>query len=300
MTGAGGFAGQHLVHHLRSTTEWAIVPLTRELFDLRGELTSRFDDIVGDVTTVVHLAAAADVSKFLTSPGSLVRDNVDVTLNLLEWARTRELTHFIQVSTNEVYGPSGPTGSTAEWSPIAPATPYSASKAAQEALATAWWRSYGVPTVLTNTMHLFGEHQPAARFIPTAIAHLRRGEPVPVYTQDGRSASRCWTYVRDHADALRWMIERRPATPPRDGGLPSRWHISGREQSCVSVVRKIACILGCSVSVRPVPVDRARAGHELRYALNDRKLVGSGWRGWTNFDEALERTVKWWITEGGL
>jgi len=307
VTGGRGFAGRHTIEHLLATTDWHITTLERPRHqpsisdrlvqlphDLRKPIPDWLsEDWIGHVDAVIHLAASADVHQCLKAPSEHVLNNVGGVLTMLEWARSRRLSHFVLVSTNEVYGPTlvGPDGKK-EWSPIIPATPYSGSKAAQEALAISWWRTFDVPVVITNTMQLFGIGQPNERFIPTVVRHLTRGEPVPVYAlwtgSEWRSASRCWTYVNNHADALRWILSRGPQASP---SRPARWNIAGPELSCERLVRRIAELLGVEPEFEFVESDTARPGHELRYSLDTTKIHDAGWSEPFDFDYALAETV---------
>lgn len=294
VTGSNGFVGRHVVTYLRETTDWDIVPCES---DLRTWRSRRVPSEYAEVTAIIHLASRTDVTSFVDDPVPRVTDNIESTMNLLEWARTRPLTHFIQVSTNEVYGPARASEIHTEWSPVRPSTPYSASKVAQEALASAWHHTYGVPTVIVRTMHLFGEGQPAERFIPTAIRKLIAGEPVPIYGKETEEhwvpASRNWLYVLNFADALRWLLERR--VDPED-----RWNVAGPEVNCMRLVTMIADRLGVRGTVNFVDVDQARPGHELRYAINSSRIQDAGWKCPHSIGAGLNRTIEWVKSEAHL
>jgi nucleoside-diphosphate-sugar epimerase len=312
ITGGCGFVGRHLIEHLLEFTDWELVLLDSSLdrhecdrnrvtairHDLRGRISTGLDDMIGEVQVIFNLASESDVAAFIANPGPLVRANVDITLNLLEWARTRAtITHFVQVSTNEVYGPAVAGVSQREWAPVVPPTPYSASKAAQEALVTAWWRTYEVPVVLVNTMHLFGERQPANKFVPTAINKLLASERVPVYAGSVSgswvSSSRCWLYVKDLADALHWLASQETAKWPLNT-RPGRWHVAGPEVTCYRLVCKVAELLDMGPQVEFLGQE-TRPGYELRYALNTEKITESGWKPRYGFEAGLARTVNWWV-----
>ncbi len=110
---------------------------------------------------------------------------------MLEYAREVQPRVFIQVSTDEVYGAAPPGYSHKEWDPVVPSNPYSASKAAQEAIAIAYWRTFGVPLVLTNTMNNFGERQHREKYLPIVVRNLLAGRQVPVHgSERGRAGSR--------------------------------------------------------------------------------------------------------------
>lgn len=308
VTGATGFAGGHVVSHILSMTDWRVVALDTSLvrlaklnesdrvtavqYDLRDELR---EDAFTDVDAVVHLAASSDVPAFLRNPAYCARNNVDGTLNLLEWARHRRLKTFIQVSTNEVYGPSRhPAEASKEWDPLVPSTPYSASKACQEVLAIGWRRTYGVPVVIVNTMHLFGEEQPRRRFVPTAITKLLDGDPVPIYLHPQFGAPvRNWTYVGDFARAIVRLLERGISDDVRD----DRWNVAGRELSCHEVAKMIAAQLYLPLEVRWLG-DAERPGYDPRYALDTTKMHDELMKMMHyGTDEGLRRTINW-IKEG--
>lgn len=307
VTGGRGFAGSHLVNYLLDATDWEVVVVDSALpqdadrrprvtqlsINLTRSLEVWFDDLVGGVDAVFHLAAMSDVQHSIDQPVEHVHTNVDLTLRLLEWARSRDITHFIQVSTNEVYGPT-PEGGSAEWDSIVPTTPYSASKAAQEALATAWWKTYGVPTVLVNTQHLFGEGQLRRRFIPTVVDRLLLDKPVSLFGELTLGAwvatSRRWLHVQNLAAALTWFVVRgRPtaATSLR----PDRWHVAGFELGCLELAQRIADLLGKRLEVEWITTPRA--GYEQRYILDTSKLETAGWKPPLGLMVSLERTVEW-------
>ena len=284
VTGHRGFAGRHVVSHLRATTDWEVVVIEGDL---------RYPLRTGDIDAVLHLASGSSVATALADPVPFVQNNVDLTLNLLQWARTQALRHFVQVSTNEVYGPmTAASQRPVETTPLNPSTPYSASKVAQEALAMAWRHSYGVPAIVANTMHLFGEHQPDDRFVPTATRALLRGEPVRIYGSADAVPSRCWLYAGDHADALRWLIshDHGEVYPCQPG--PGRWNIAGPEFDCVEVVQKIADLVETQARIEFEP-NGIRPGHEQRYGLDTTKIAVAGWQAPIGFDEGLVRTVRW-------
>lgn len=304
VTGGAGFVGRHVLSYLLDETDWEVALIDHRYVDLHDNGRSHFipanldqpwdwrlDEAIGEVDVVFHLAAASDVRRSLDRPVQHVHTNVDLTLNLLEWARRRgdRLSHVVQVSTNEVYGPS-PPGMSHEWDSIVPVTPYSASKAAQEALSIAWWRSYSVPTVIVNTQHIFGEGQPSSRFIPTVVDRLLEGRHIEIIGEVGDAPVRRWLYARDLADALRWVVDRgRPASPTEQ--YPDRWHIAGDTLNCLQVAKLVANLIGKQLDVKWI--GPGRVGYEKTYVLDVKKSVDAGWRPLVGFYPGLERTVEW-------
>lgn len=321
VTGGCGFVGHHLVEHLLQTTDWHVVVVDSLTYagrvdrvttmkgydpdrvtliwhDLRAPIFGHLDRRIGDVDAVLHLAAESHVDRSIVDPVPFVRNNVDVTLTMLEWARTRELAHFVQVSTDELYGPAAPGQSHVEWDPVIPSNPYSASKAAQEALAIAYWRTYGVPTVIANFMNMFGERQHVEKYVPKVLRAVLRGETITVHARpDGRGgwepSARHWLHARNHADALRWLLtETTPAAYP-EASRPDRWNVAGDELDVLTIAHKIAAAAGRPLRCEFEDYHSSRPGHDHRYSLDASKIREAGWKPPVGLDESLERTVRW-------
>lgn len=333
VTGGAGFAGHHLVEHLLLTTDWDLVVLdgltyagrpdrltdcagydpgrvTLLWHDLRAPVHGWLDDRIGHVDAVLHLAAESHVDRSIRDPVPFISNNVAVTLNLLEWARWREgITHFVQVSTDEVYGPAPEKRpgvmfdarhafGHAEWAPIMPSNPYSASKACQEAIAFSYWRTYGLPVVVVNIMNMFGERQDPEKFVPLATRAVLAGDEVPLHGRPlpkgaWEASSRCWLHARNFADALRWVLAgTMPAVFP-DAARPDRWHVAGEEFSVLGIANMIAGAAGKPLRSRWVDYHSSRPGHDHRYALDASKIAAAGWKPPVPLAESLERTVHW-------
>lgn len=184
LTGAGGFVGHHTLSHLLKTTDWEIVATDsfrhfgisariRAVFEELPNEASRVKVVTHDLTTpidlitarefgnpdvIINMASDSHVDRSITDPRPFVENNVALALTLFEYARTLpNLKTFIQIGTDEVYGPAPKGTNHPEWSPQVPSNPYSASKSAQEAIAISYWRTFNVPVILTNTMNIIGE-----------------------------------------------------------------------------------------------------------------------------------------------
>lgn len=320
ITGGAGFVGHHVVEHLLETTGWSLVVLDSLTYagrvdrltdcagydpervsllwhDLRAPIHAHLDERIGDVDVVLHLAAESHVDRSIADPVPFVRNNVDVTLTVLEWARTRTLSHLVQVSTDEVYGPAEPGWRHREWDPPIPSNPYSASKAAQEALAIAYWRTYGLPAVITDTMNMFGERQHPEKFVPKTIRSVLNDEPATLHARRTAAgwepSSRHWLHARNFADALRWIVEEtRPVAYP-DADRPDRWHVAGDELDVGQMAERIARAAGRELRYEYVDNHSSRPGHDHRYALDASKIHNAGWKPPVGLDESLQRTVRW-------
>jgi dTDP-glucose 4,6-dehydratase len=332
LTGAAGLVGSHVLRHLLVNTDWEIVcPVTfrhkgmppRLVSAVKGldapvesnrvsvimlDLTAPVDPVsvgrIGEIDYVLNVASESHVDRSITNPVPFVLNNTALILNVLELARTLRPRLFLQMSTDEVYGPALPGEAHAEWSPTVPSNPYSASKAAQEAIAIAYWRTYGVPLVLTNTMNIIGEMQDPEKMVPKTIRMLRDRDPVPVHCDtDGTPGSRFYLHARNLADAWLWLIECagvqwEPNAYVNGDCRPSRFNIVGeREIDNVELVEMIAGMMDVPPRYERRSFHASRPGHDLRYALDGSKLAGLGTiSGWTPpfaLGESLRRTVAW-------
>lgn len=318
ITGGCGFAGSHLVEHLLASTDWTLTVVDSLTYagrvdrltdsvrfdpdrvrlvwtDLRGDLDRAR---LGEPDAILHVAANTHVDRSIADPGPFVMANVAGTLNLLEFARSLpDLTHFVQVSTDEVYGPAAAGHAHVEWEMHRPSNPYAASKAACEDLAFAWWRTYGVPVVVTNTMNMFGERQHPEKFLPMVVRNVLEGRPVTAHARPlpgggWEPSSRCWLHARNHADALRWVVEE--TSPAAYGAAvePDRWHVVGEERDVTQMIAEVGRVLGREPVVEFVDYHSSRPGHDHRYALDGRRIAGAGWKAPVELGEALERTVR--------
>lgn len=338
VTGGSGFFGHTLVHHLLAHTTWSVVVLDSLSYagdplklydddvwrearalgaadllyhDLRAPIGDDTAQRIGPVDAIINLASWSHVDRSIEDPVPFVRNNVDLALNLLEYARKLPgLQLFLQFSTDEVYGPAEGGQRHIEWSSIVPSNPYSASKAAQEALAVAWWRTFNVPVLITNTMNLVGPHQHPEKFVPTVIRHVLAGEAVPIHGErrggtmsragEWESGSRCWLSTADAAEAVRFLVERHVGgryrlLRLRDGvPRPPRYHIVGEELSNLELAERIAKLLGRPLHVAWVDFHKTRPGHDRRYALDGYALAQLGWSP-VGLAAELPATVRWYL-----
>jgi dTDP-glucose 4,6-dehydratase len=331
LTGAGGFVGHHTLGHLLKTTDWEIVVTDsfrhfgtssrlRAVFDelpqhrsrvkvITHDLNAPIDHVtaneIGKIDYIINMASNSHVDRSITEPRPFVENNVALQLTMLEFARTLpNLEIFLHISTDEVYGPAPIGNDHAEWSEIIPSNPYSASKAAQEALAISYWRTYGIPVVISNTMNIIGERQDVEKFVPLSISRILKGEQVPVHAKEVNgewiSGSRFYLHARNQADALRFILISCSSAPLRysDGlSKPERFNVRGEvEIHNDDMVELIAELMGLGESknhVKYVNVEGTRPGHDLRYALTGDKLFGMGWKPPVPLRESLDRTIRW-------
>lgn len=269
------------------------------------------------ITGVIHLAAESHVDRSIADPFIFARTNVMGTLSLLQAAREYwssrpegfEGKMFYHISTDEVYGalditaPEGtpsPFGSTAygtdffaETNRYDPRSPYSASKASSDHFVRAYHHTYGLPVVITNCSNNYGPYQFPEKLIPLFINNIRHGKPLPVYGE-GLNV-RDWLYVEDHARAIDLIFHKgRPGDTYNIGGF--------NEWRNIDIVRLLIKTVDRMLGNAPGTGDRLithvtdRAGHDLRYAIDSRKLQRElGWHPSLQFEEGIERTVRWYL-----
>jgi dTDP-glucose 4,6-dehydratase len=328
LTGAGGFVGSHVLRHLLVNTDYEIIcPVTfthrgksdriasalesneawqRRVMVVMCDLTAPIDEPtisrIGHIDEIWNVASDSHVDRSIEEPGPFIQNNVALMVNVLDYARKVQPKLILQMSTDEVYGPAPQDYRHKEWDAIKPSNPYSGSKAAQEAICYSYWRTYNLPIVITNTMNIIGEMQDPEKFVPMTIKKLLAGEPMTVHVSpEGISGSRFYLHARNLADA--WLAISRDAMligevaqyPEYDD--PDRYHIVGeREVSNVEMVELIADILGVEPRMDKVNFHESRPGHDLRYALDGRKIRREiAWTAPISFEESLRRTVEWTI-----
>jgi dTDP-glucose 4,6-dehydratase len=316
ITGSAGFVGHHLVRYVLDNTDWEIVgldsfrhagdPLRVERdprymvfhHDLNAPIGERTAKLIGRVNYIINLASCSDVDLSITNPLHVWENNTRLIGNILDFAHTqqfRDLEAFIQCSTDEVFGPAPAGYFHKEWDTICPSNPYSASKAAQEALCIAYWRTYNLPLIITNCMNMVGETQEPTKFIPKIIRAVAKGECVVIHGTPTSVGSRMYLDAKNLSDA--WLFLLRNVQPigfAGGGERPSRYNIVGQEEiTNLDLARRVADIMGKELKYRFEDFHLTRPGHDRRYALDGGEIQKLGWTHPIPLDETLRRVVKW-------
>ncbi len=255
------------------------------------------------IDTVVHFAAESHVDRSIVGPGAFIQTNIVGTFTLLDAARQAWLgagpappaARFLHVSTDEVYGSLGETGAFTETTPYDPRSPYSASKAASDHLASAYHHTYGLPVLITNCSNNYGPYQFPEKLIPLIINNALAGQELPVYG-DGRNV-RDWLYVVDHCTAILKLLA--------GGRIGETYNIGGNsEMQNLSVVRSICDLLDELAPPLPGGTPRQslirfvtdRPGHDRRYAIDATRIRAElGWQPSLCFEEGIRATVGWYL-----
>jgi len=325
VTGGAGFIGSAMTRYLLDETDVAVVNVDaltyaadlRNLSKVEHDPRYRFERVdirsASDMrrmfeqhrpTAVLHFAAESHVDRSINNPLVFVETNVLGTATLLQAAcrHWRALPpaeqaqfRFLHVSTDEVYGSVEVKSACTEDSPYRPNSPYAASKAAADHLVRAWHKTYDLPAIISNCTNNFGPYQFPEKLIPLMIINALEGRPMPVY---GRGENiRDWLFVEDHARAL-WVILNK-------GRIGECYNVGGgNELRNIDLVTMICDLLDEQDRQMPQRKSRRelitfvadRPGHDLRYALNIRKLNNElGWQPKQTFETALRETVDWYL-----
>jgi dTDP-glucose 4,6-dehydratase len=324
VTGGAGFIGSNLVRYLIQSGE-TVVNLDKltyagnlqNLASIGGEKHLFIKGDIADQTlvsrllaqyqprAVVNLAAESHVDRSIHDPECFIQTNVVGTLRLLKaalgyWTDLPNLRQsafrFLHVSTDEVYGSlNADDGPFDECTPYAPNSPYAASKAASDHLVRSFLHTYGLPVVTTNCSNNYGPYQFPEKLIPLTIHQALAGKAIPVYG-DGKNI-RDWLYVLDHCSAIKRVLS--------NGRRGETYNIGAScEKPNIEVVQRICAILdedrpradGKSYS-QQISFVRDRPGHDLRYAIDARKICGElDWAPAESFETGLRKTVKWYLS----
>jgi dTDP-glucose 4,6-dehydratase len=319
LTGAAGFVGSHLVDHILENTDWHIVGL--DSFKHRGDslrirpdfkdryqiytcdvgtaISERLIHEMGKIDYIINMASDSHVDRSIIDPVPFVQNNVNVALYMLECARVLKPEKFIQISTDEVYGAAPEGVNHAEWSPILPSNPYAASKACQEAIAISYWRTYGVPLMITNTMNMFGERQDKEKYIPMLISKIIDHETVTIHGSEDYIGKRHYLHARNFSDALLFLLKQDKLPTQYQDDLhqtiyPDRYNVVGEiELNNLQVAKAVSETLGMELKYNLVDFHHARPGHDRRYSLDGSKLSKEGWLQPQNFKESLKQVIAW-------
>lgn len=321
ITGGAGFIGSHVVRlFVNKYPDYRIVNLDKLTY--AGNLANLRDienapnytfvkaDICDydtirevfckyDIDGVIHLAAESHVDRSIKDPFTFARTNVMGTLSLLQaakeqWNDNWEGKRFYHISTDEVYGALQFDGTLfTEETRYDPHSPYSAAKASSDHFVRAYHDTYGLPTIVTNCSNNYGPYQFPEKLIPLFINNIRHGRPLPVYGK-GENV-RDWLYVEDHARAIDLIFHK--------GRIAETYNIGGfNEWKNIDlikvIVRTVDRLLGNpeGESEKLITYVTDRAGHDLRYAIDSRKLKNElGWEPSLQFEEGIEKTVRWYL-----
>lgn len=321
ITGGAGFIGSHVVRlFVTKYPEYHIINLDKltyagNLENLRDiENAPNYTFVKADICDyeemqkifakyqingVIHLAAESHVDRSIKDPFIFAKTNVLGTLSLLQaakeyWNGDYTNKRFYHISTDEVYGALQFDGTLfTEETKYNPHSPYSASKASSDHFVRAFHDTYGMPTIVTNCSNNYGPYQFPEKLIPLFINNIRHNKPLPVYGK-GENV-RDWLYVIDHARAIDIIYHKGEIAETYNIGGFNEWKNIDLIKVLIKTVDKL---LGRpeGTSDKLITYVTDRAGHDLRYAIDSTKLKNElGWEPSLQFEEGIEKTVKWYL-----
>jgi len=329
ITGGAGFIGSNFVnfmvdkypdYHILTIDKLTYAGTLKNLTEVENH--SNFTFVKGDITDeqlvhslfsnhnitgIIHFAAESHVDRSIEDGTTFVTTNVLGTHTLLQaakdtWEKDGRLkeNRFHHISTDEVYGTLGEIGMFSEETPYNPRNPYSATKAGSNMLVKSFGYTYGMNVIISSCSNNYGPKQHREKLIPTIIANALEEKPIPIYG-DGKNI-RDWIYVEDHAAALDVIFHKGKQLETYNVG-------GGNEKTNIDIATKVCEILDGMKPELNISPDLAsfkdllsftedRPGHDLRYAVDDRKLRRTlGWEPKMMLEDGLKKTVEWYVKQ---
>jgi len=322
ITGAAGFIGSHFVEHFLKETNWDIVVIDKlnyasqgydrlrdiDVFDdkrvtiytadLSKPLSQGLKREMGKVDYIINMASESHVDNSIKDPVGFTTNNVELVLNVLEYARQIKPRLVMHFSTDEVMGPAPDGVLHTEDDPINPTNPYSASKAAQEAICRAYANTFNVPIIITRTMNVIGERQHPEKYVPLVIKKVLEGDTLTIHANKDKTkaGSRFYIHARNVAKAGHFLLENaeRLHRGRVDDGV---FNIVGeKEIDNLELAQFIAKYLKKTLLYQMVDFHGSRPGHDLRYALDGSKLKDLGFSYPKSIEDSLEKTIDWYMS----
>jgi dTDP-glucose 4,6-dehydratase len=308
VTGGAGFIGSNFIRYvLQFKTDLAIVNYDKLTY--AGNLANlhsvtrhpHYQFVKGDICdapaveaamrgcdAVIHFAAESHVDRSIYEPAPVIQTNVTGTFTLLEVARRLSVSHFVHISTDEVYGDIPPGTHAAEDFPLQPSSPYSASKASSDLLVRSYVRTYKFPALITRSSNNYGPYQFPEKFLPLMISNALQDQSLPIYG-DGKQ-QRDWLHVEDNCRGILAVLER--------GRIGEVYNIGGSHvEENLSMAKRLLRLTGKPETLLSYVADRP--GHDRRYALDSAKIQSElGWRPEISLEDGIRQTIEWYQDNG--
>lgn len=270
VTGFQGFIGTHLSRYLRKETDWDVFWGSKNGMLQHWDLTKPLPDW-GDFDCVINLASLSSVEQSIQDPVHFIRNNVAIAVNTLEYARHHPPKLFIQFSSVEAYNPTNP---------------YSASKSAQESIASAYQNTYAVPVVIVTSNNIVGPGQSKEKFVPRIVDQIKNDETVSIYTDKGTMGYRVYNPVKNVVDALLFILNQPPPTSLVRYDIPG-----GEELTNLEMAQRISKLMGKELKYKTVEAQSVRPGYTRHLTTNGVQLDTLGWQPVQTLDECLREIV---------
>ena len=322
VTGGAGFIGSNFIHRCiknHKILNYDKLTYAGNLDNLRSiEDNKNYSFLNGDIQDrlkleklfldfkpdgIINFAAESHVDRSIDAPRSFIETNVLGTFELLNASlkyfnsldKTGKSTfRFLHISTDEVYGSLGPDGLFKETTAFNPSSPYSASKASSDHFVKSWFKTFGLPIIITNCSNNYGPYQFPEKLIPLVIINCLQNKSLPIYG-DGKNI-RDWIYVDDHCKGIFKVL--------KNGKIGETYNIGGNQETTnLELVHKICEILDIKKPLNSgdsytslIEFVKDRPGHDFRYAIDCSKIKNDlNFSPLQNIDSGLEKTVNWYL-----
>jgi dTDP-glucose 4,6-dehydratase len=304
VTGGAGFIGSNFIRHVLSLGQehtvvnydkltyagnlanLDLVANNRNYSFAKGDIcdSAALETAMSGCDAVVHFAAESHVDRIFYDPSAAIETNITGTFVLLQVARKLNISRFIHISTDEVYGDIPPGTFADETSPIEPSSPYSASKASSDLLVRCYARTYGFPALITRSSNNYGPYQLPEKFLPMLIANAFEHKPSPIYG-DGKQ-QRDWLHVEDNCRGILAVLDR--------GRVGHIYNIGGQNiEENLTMAKRVLRLMDKPDTLL-LHVDD-RPGHDRRYALKCDKIKHElGWKPEISIETGLSLTIAWY------
>jgi len=336
ISGGNGFLGSHIIESVLKNTDWEIVNLDKMSYasegfdrikdikaydesrvlnlavDLTLPLSEGVKKEIGYVDIILNLASESHVDNSIKNPVPFIKNNVNLTLNLLEYARELDkkgfpIERFIQFSTDEVYGTAPEGVNYAEGDRFNPGNPYSASKAMQECLCYAYSNTFKIPIQITNTMNVLGERQHPEKYLPLCMSKIVSGDILKIHSnpEKTKAGTRFYIHARNVADGLLHIIKGSDEFLDNVDSSKGKFHIVGEKELdnlelALLVEKSVNKIKGYEnkhLNYELVDFHSSRPGHDLRYGMSGKKMESLGWSVPHSIEKSIDNIVKWTLNE---
>jgi len=327
ITGGNGFIGSHVIEHILKNTDWDIVNLDKMSYaaegfdrikDIKAYDSSRVLNLAVDLTLplssgvkkeigkpdyILNLASESHVDNSIDHPVPFIKNNVDLVISMLEYAREVKPKRFIQFSTDEVYGTAPPGINYKEGDRYNPGNPYSASKAMQECLCYAYSNTYRIPIQITNTMNVLGERQHPEKYLPLVMKSVMNGDLLHIHSnpEKTKAGTRFYIHARNVADGLLHIINNCDEFLDNIDSSKGKFHIVGEKEldnlelakMIESSVNKVKGYEDKRLVYELTDFHSSRPGHDLRYGMSGKKMESIGWELPRSIEKSIDNIVEW-------
>lgn len=309
ISGISGFVGCNFMEYVLQHTDWHITGLASwehkgvptnisdskiyqenknrvDIYthDLTRPITPDLEVKIGDIDYLVNFASESHVDRSISDPVGFIMNNVSLVVNTLEYARKHKPKVFLQFSTDEVYSDI----KNEDVNTLMPANPYAASKAAQDMIARSYWRTYGVPVVITRSNNIVGKSQSNEKFVPKIAELIKRGEEVTIHTTPDGPGKRFYNPVDNVSDALLFILKQEPALYP-DAKSPVIYSLpGGTELDNLEMAQLVAKTLGKELKYKLIDANTVRSGYDGYYPKTDKHMKDLGYAPPLTLEEGLK------------